>query len=446
MVKHPQLSFGAALLLVLSLLGCSGGGGDGGGGGGGGPVFVSLSYPAISSQVGRAVSAAPTVSGIPPGATPNYSASNLPPGLAINSSTGVVSGTPTAAGNYSFTVHLTVSGLGGQINAGVFAGIFNAPPYSWTLVSTSAPVFVKHELVALANTLYLIGAQRASPFAIQTWSSIDGGVTWTNAQTAPTAALRHFAVVSDGTNVFLSGGSDPASGVPTSQVWKFDGAAWSQVSVVTPFSARRRHAMVAAAGKLYVIGGVGNNGVNSELNEGTTGYLSDVWSTSDGGVNWTRLTAAAGFAPRFGHCAVAANGKLYVIGGYDGTKTLPAWESLDGATWNQASILPSPLSNPVNLTYSACAVEGGAIVVTGGAIFLENLGQVQPGGADSSIYRSTDGVNWVLTNITSAATGGNFWQRYAHGMTVLGTKLVLTGGRGGAGGIAPNPQETWVGQ
>jgi hypothetical protein len=31
-------------------------------------------------------------------------------------------------------------------------------------------------------------------------------------------------------------------------------------------------------------------------------------------------------------------------------------------------------------------------------------------------------------------------------MTLLGTKLVLTGGRGGAGDVDPNPPQTWVGQ
>ena len=38
------------------------------------------------------------------GATLTYSATGLPPGLSINSATGVISGTPTTAGTYSVTV------------------------------------------------------------------------------------------------------------------------------------------------------------------------------------------------------------------------------------------------------------------------------------------------------------------------------------------------------
>ncbi len=70
------------------------------------------------------------------GATPVYSATNLPEGLTINSNTGVISGTPTSGGNPA-QIGLGVSTLYGQANS--------------TLVITFAPTVASSTLTAYGN-------------------------------------------------------------------------------------------------------------------------------------------------------------------------------------------------------------------------------------------------------------------------------------------------------
>jgi len=77
---------------------------NGSGGGGGGNTVTVTSPGNQSGTVGTAASVQVRASDSASGQTLAYGATGLPPGLSINSSTGLISGTPTTAGTYNVAV------------------------------------------------------------------------------------------------------------------------------------------------------------------------------------------------------------------------------------------------------------------------------------------------------------------------------------------------------
>jgi len=89
------------------------------------------------------------------------------------------------------------------------------------------------------------------------------------------------------------------------------------------FSARQVPGLAAFNGRLFLVGGYDGQ------------LRNDVWSSADG-KNWTQVTPAAAFSPRRSFCMAVYNGQLWLIGGYDGTNVLnDIWVSSDGITWTQ---------------------------------------------------------------------------------------------------------------
>ncbi|MET8142136.1 putative Ig domain-containing protein, partial [Sphaerisporangium sp. NPDC005288] len=109
--------------------------------------------PPPAGQVGVAYSVQLTVSGGTAPYTWSVSAGSLPPGLTLNPSTGLLSGTPTAAGSYPFTVR--VVDANGQSDTRAASLVVGAGPLVVTKTadtSSAAPGTVVHYTITVANT------------------------------------------------------------------------------------------------------------------------------------------------------------------------------------------------------------------------------------------------------------------------------------------------------
>jgi len=123
----------AVLVFTLGAVSCGGGGGSGGGGGTTTTPLALTCSLAANAQVGKAYSSACSASGGTEPYTYSISSGALPGGLSINSTTGVISGTPTIEGSsYAFTVEATDSSSPVQTATSSQTNFAVAPPTTET--------------------------------------------------------------------------------------------------------------------------------------------------------------------------------------------------------------------------------------------------------------------------------------------------------------------------
>ena len=278
----------------------------------------------------------------------------LPPGLLLNSS-GLLSGTPTTVGTFVFTV--AVQDSTGQ----------RAMPENFTIEvvgfkATGNMQFAREIYTAtLLNTgQVLVAGGFNGSFTVATAELYDPA-THTFTQTGSMASPRsgHTATLLNSGKVLVAGGTLPTLGPPPPEIEELydpaTGVFAPTGTIVTPRSLDT--ATLLNDGTVLVVGGNQNVGLNSfpptlasaELYNPTTGAFTQTGSMA---------------SPRNRHTAtLLSNGKVLVIGGFDGQSALATAEIYDTAT---RAFTPTGSMAFTRTDHTATLLNNGKVLVTGG--------------------------------------------------------------------------------
>lgn len=173
----------------------------------------------------------------------------------------------------------------------------------------------------------------------------------------------------------------------TREVWKTtDGTHWTLVTGDAGFTGAASRGYAAACvhdGKMWIFGGV---------DAAVTEY-NDVWNSEDG-INWTRVTANAGWHVRQSFGAVSYKGKLWIFNGITASGSAnDVWNSDDGVTWTYVSTVAPP-NTPPNIPSSDYSL----------VVFKDRVWMIG-GGLSAGVYASTcistdDGITFVKETIS----------------------------------------------
>ncbi|HEU5135744.1 MAG TPA: Ig-like domain-containing protein [Steroidobacteraceae bacterium] len=271
---------------------------------------------------------------------------------------------------------------------------------TWTQDLAAAPFGGRSRayLLPYRGRIWLLGGNDRLRPKNQAWSTTDL-VNWTFEHTsAPFSPAHPGRLVSFNGRLWMLGeGMDGRF-----QAWSsVTGDGWTQSPGAAVVPPRNQFNVAVHNNRLWVQGGfAGNEPFDT---------MDDVWSTADGEL-WTRATASAPFAPRYGNELFAMNGKLFVMGGErpGAASHSDVWSSLDGATWQR------------EIEFTACGARyNHQIVVFNGRAWLLGGRQATTG----QICSSADGVNWQIEGTHGQAVG-----RYQHRAVVHANRIWIVGG------------------
>ena len=218
----------------------------------------------------------------------------------------------------------------------------SAPPPAQR-IETSLPVPLEESAAASAGgNLYVIGGFDAAGNSLRTVWVFDGS-SWSAGPRLP-LGLDHTSAATLNDHVYVAGGH--SSGRDSPRLFRLDGSSWTELAPMR--HPRGGHTLLAAQGRLYVIGGntAVANVAPAEVFDPKTGAWTDLPSLP------SPRNHVAGFV--FGNSVCAAGGRS------PATARVDCFD-LPTSSWVTFPNLPQPTSGA-----GATALEDGRAVILGG--------------------------------------------------------------------------------
>lgn len=228
--------------------------------------------------------------------------------------------------------------------------------------------------------------------------------------------------VFNGSMWLIGGASGPVTTYYGAVYNSSNGSQWTQKvgDNNSYFGNRYSPGVISFGSQLWVIGGNQNGTLKN-----------DVWSSSNG-VSWTQVsTTGPIFTPREDFIAIAYNGAMYVIGGWDGGVDGDIWTSNNGTNWSL--VAPTTITSAIpGYGYGFRGRWGSAATVFNGKIYIfegcdgnPNAGSLVATGVDDEW--TFDGTNLTLVNDVGFSGNGSSPMVY-HQITADKGLLWLTPG------------------
>ena len=160
-----------------------------------------------------------------------------------------------------------------------------------------------HEMVSLGNNMFIIAGQSdasASDYKRNIFSSSNNGNSWAllGDKWGPGGQRTDFYAITHDGQMYIMGGYRGTSLSPHTDVRSSSNGNddWNPKTTAAGWGKRFGLGAASFGNRIYVIGGqVETSSRNNFSNR------NDVWSSVDGGVNWTMVTGNADWEARFGH-------------------------------------------------------------------------------------------------------------------------------------------------